>query len=122
MQNAAWLATPYLSMLAITRWRPLGRRLVGLTPITLPLGWAGVIVLLGALLRIWTVPTAAMIAAAAVSGLAMLLAGRGDDGDDPIDPDDDPPPLADRDRFDGPRNRSGRFVRTGPVRTPSGAL
>jgi hypothetical protein len=121
MQNAAWLVTPYLSMLAITRWRPLGRRVAGLTPITLPLGWAGVIVLLGTLLRAWTVPTAGMVAAAAVSGLAMLLSGRDDDGEDPIDPDEGPPPLADRDRFDRTPNRSGRFRRTGPVRTPSGA-
>src|SRR3954471_429319 len=114
MQNAAWLVTPYLSMLAITRWRPLGRRAAGLTPITLPLGWAGVIVLLGTLLRAWTVPTAGMVAAASVSGLAMLLSGRDDGGDDPIEPHDDPPRLSDRDRFDHTPSRSGRFRRTGP--------
>lgn len=122
MQNAAWLFTPYLSMLTITRWRPLGRRVAGLTPITLPIGWAGVIVLMGALLRLWSVPTVAMVAAAAVSGLAMLLSGRNDDGDDPIEPDDVPPPIGDRDRFDRPPQRSNRFRRTGPVRTPSGVL
>ena len=121
MQNAAWLATPYLSMLAITRWRPLGRRVAGHTAITLPIGWAAVVVLFGALVEAWVVPLAAMLAAAGLSGLAMLLSGGGGD-DGGSEPDDDPPPLFDRDRFDDPRSRSGRFRRTGPVRTPSGVL
>lgn len=123
MQNAAWLATPYLSMLAITRWRPLGRRVAGHTAITLPIGWAAVVVLCGALVEAWAVPLAAMLAAAGLSGLAMLLSGGGGGDDDGgIEPDDDPPPLLDWDRFDDPRGRSGRFRRTGPVRTPSGVV
>jgi hypothetical protein len=122
MHNAVWLAAPYLSMLAITRWRPLGRRVAGHTAITLPFGWAALVVLFGALVQAWALPLAAMLAAAALSGLAMLLSGGGEDDDDPFEPDDDLPPLFDWDGFDSTRNRSGRFRRTGPVRTPSGAL
>jgi hypothetical protein len=124
MTNAAWLVAPYLSMLGITRWQPLGRRVAGHTAITLPIGWAGVVVLFGALLELWSLPVPAMIAAGAASGLAMILSrGGGEDGDDwPDRPDDDPPPLSDRDRFDRSPRPSGRFTRTGPVRTPSGAL
>src|SRR4051794_19139316 len=114
MANAAWLVAPYMSMLAITRWPPLGHRVAGHTAITLPIGWAGLVVLFGAVLEFWAVPVPVMIVAAAASGLAMLLTGRGGEGGDWTEPDDDPPPLIGEGRFHRASGGSGRFRRTGP--------
>jgi peptidoglycan/LPS O-acetylase OafA/YrhL len=118
MGNAVWLAAPYLSLLVIWKWRALGCRIPDRTALTLPVGWVAVVGLLAAVAGLWAPPVPVLALLGALSGLAMLTAGRGDDGSDG---DDDPRPSPlDWERFDAARRRWGRDPRTGPVRSPSG--
>lgn len=118
MGNAVWLAAPYLSLLLFWKWRPLGRRILGRTRLTLPVGWIAVAGLLSAVAGLWKAPVPLLALLAALSGLAMLTADRGDGRD--AEDDEGPPPLIDWDGFDAARRRWSRDPRTGPVRSPSG--
>lgn len=122
MQTAAWLASPYLSTLVICRTPWIGRRVAGHTALTLPVGWAAVLALLAALVDLWSPPLAVMLLCAALSGLAMIVAGPGrdDDGPGPEDDGPPPPPTVDWDAFDGARRSWERDRRQGPTRSPSG--
>src|SRR3954465_7315047 len=109
------LAAPYLSVLTICRLAPVGRQVSRHAALTLPVGWAAVLGLRAARRGIWAPPMWAVVACAALSGLAMMTPGDGRDDDGPEEHDDDPPPMSDWDAFAAARRRWERFGR-GPMR------
>jgi hypothetical protein len=111
MGTAAWLVSPYLSMLVICRSPAIARRVARHTAATLPLGWVAVLALFAAPAGLWSPPVAVLAVCAALSGLAVMTPGpgRGDDGRGPDDGGggDDGPPVVDWDAFDAARRGWG---------------
>jgi hypothetical protein len=121
MASIAWLASPYLSLLVLRRWRWSRNVIAGHSALTVPAGWVAVLVLALAVLGAWSLPLPVLAACAALSGAAMLLPGRGGEDDDDAEDDDEPrPPEIDWDDFDDRRRRWGE-PRTGPPVAPRSA-
>src|SRR3954452_11245776 len=95
MVTVVSLAAPYLSVLTICRLAPVGRQVARHAALTLPVGWAAVFGLLAALLGVWSPPLWAVVACAALSGLAMMTPGNARADAAPPPDDDDPPPAGD---------------------------
>jgi hypothetical protein len=106
MSSIVWLAAPYLSVLGFFAWPRTARFIAPHTAVTLPVGWAAVLALAAALVGLWSPPLPVLAVCAALSGLAMLTPGRGNDGPDRgRDEDDGEPPPIDWDVFDDVRHR-----------------
>jgi hypothetical protein len=107
MATAVSMALPFLSTLVVVRCAPLARLVASRTGLTLPLGWAAVMVVLASALGLAKVPVAALIACSLLAGLSMVTPVPGDDDDWPGgDPDDpEPGPVIDWDEFDRTRRR-----------------
>ena len=91
MARALWLITPYISLLGVLRCRTLNRLVVEHTVLTLIVGWFALAVVFAAVAGLITVPVAALVVCAALSGMAMLTSRRDEDDDGDDGPDDDPP-------------------------------